>query len=198
MSQLIRSRHLAKCTKKRDQLTEQLERFKRTIEIAKGNFESSTNLNKITDLKQIDLIGIGFARTPIITRTPFSPEQISVMDKLFFHGIEIGKKYTPSQCVSIMLQTCDPLEESQIQSYWSRLKKKHNSITPNITIAPTVQIEPPSCNQDPVDTLSTSKPKSDHLQQKKLKSKFYFCNICKLPKKDKLNCICKKKEKIEC
>lgn len=192
--------HCRKCIKNKYEEKCAIDQIKQLIEITKGNF-SVANSNPTQNLEidlTIPLIELGFAKTPPITRTQFSTEQKAYLIQLFHEGIQLRRKYTADDASKMMAGVCDPLEPSQIKSFWSRYNKKLNDqkkATDPCDPLKIVQTQSPSTPQLLGNGISSGSSHSDHLniaisnknpsgnatnaKQRKLPT----CKICRKSKK---------------
>jgi hypothetical protein len=181
-------RHAKRGKKKLD---ESIQTFRNQIELAKGIVTETKENDTITDLTiTLDLIPLGFARTPAIIRIRFTDEQKAFMIKLFKQGETSGNKFTPQKAAELMAQETDALEPSQIQGFWSRYKKKTQKQTeqkqnPSEPQMETTQIlsNPSTLSESSDDRIQdvSSNSKTNSTNRKKCKPR--VCRNCGVAKK---------------
>lgn len=171
-----------------------IEKLKRELELAKGFIFDTTNIESKEIINSPPLnfvIPLGFARTPTISRSRFSPEQKAYMIFLFDKCAAENKKLNPQQGALLMAQHLEPLESTQIQSFWSRYhkkkkEKKKNTQThtsPQVTelnTSSSQSIPVTSTNSSVDDLLNLSHQTSSSNNTEKQVKK---CKTCKKPMK---------------
>ena len=125
-------RHMVKCRKRHQTGANKLRIFSKKFEMILGNARISPDKSFIspsiiTDLTPIDLIPIGFARTPSAIRTRLTENQKQVLVEYYNLGESSGKRFTPEK-VAILVnghEKCQeeckihPLEATQVKSFFS-------------------------------------------------------------------------------
>lgn len=201
MSIYWKNAHETKCkeiVKKKKQ--EELE-FKQKMELIMGNVHasfavssknddsnsSSSEIINLTLQKNLDPIPLGMARTPAIIRTRFSKEQKNFMAQLFQQREnKSGKIVNEFEAAEMSGHACDPLEPSQIKSYWSRLSAKQkknllaNVSTPSLPSIPTNSSSP----TDNSPNRSTNQTTISNPKIPSKRRKIPECQTCHVPMKN--------------